>query len=174
MVYRTCPPRATPWYVLLLLLALHLPGLASNRHNAAQVTKHANAQAASEDGVAEASLMEVYALMAKGQSRSALEKASKVVQDHPNFQLAQLVYGDLLAARVRSTRSVSTVGDVPADLATAGAEALVQLRDESQKRINASRDRPHAGMVPSQFLQISPKTRYAIAVDASRSPLVPV
>ena len=106
--------------------------------------------------------------MAKGQSRAALDKASKIVQDFPNFQLAQLVYGDLLAARIRP---VSALGDVPADIAKAGAEVLTELRDESQKRVSATKDRPRAGWVPSQFLQISQKTRYAIAVDASRSRL---
>ena len=118
--------------------------------------------------MAEAKLLEVYALMAKGQSRLALEKVSKVVQEYPNFQLAHLVYGDLLAARIRP---VTTLGDVPANMAKAGAGALGELRDESQKRVRAAKDRPRAGMVPSQFLQISQKTRHAIAVDASRSRL---
>ena len=112
--------------------------------------------------------MEVYALMAKGQSRNALEKVSKIIQEHPNFQLAQLVYGDLLAARIRP---VNTLGDVPSDIAKAGGETLVELREESQKRVTASKERPRAGLIPSQFLQVSQRTRYAIAVDASRSRL---
>jgi murein L,D-transpeptidase YafK len=63
------------------------------------------------------------------------------------------------------------VGDVPADLATAGASALGDLRDESQKRVKAMAERPRPGTIPSQFLEISQKTRHAIAVDASRSRL---
>ena len=54
------------------------------------------------DGYSEQRLLEVFALMARGQSKEALERVEKLVQDHPNFQLAQLVYGDLLAARAVS------------------------------------------------------------------------
>ena len=168
MVYRTCPPRVASWIACCLLLAMHLPGSARISHPATEVKPQAAAQPASEDGGAEASLLEAYALMSKGQSRSALEKVSKIVQEHPNFQLAQLVYGDLLAARMRP---VNTLGDVPATMATAGASALGELRDESKKRVTAARERPRAGIIPSQFLQISQKTRHAIAVDASRSRL---
>ena len=168
MLHRTCVRQAAPWIALWLLLAVHLPGLAQKKHKLIPAAHHAAEQGPADGGSAEASLLEVYALMAKGQSRAALDKASKIVQDFPNFQLAQLVYGDLLAARVRP---VSALGDVPADIAKAGAEVLTELRDESQKRVSATKDRPRAGWVPSQFLQISQKTRYAIAVDASRSRL---
>jgi murein L,D-transpeptidase YafK len=168
MVYGTCAPRAAQRIAFVLLLLLHTPSFANKRHKMLPVTTHGAMQTASEDKSAEASLLEVYASIAKGQSRAALEKATKIVQEHPNFQLAQLVYGDLLAARIRP---VSTLGDVPVDIAKAGAETLVELRDESQKRVSAAKDRPRAGLVPSQFLQISQKTRYAIAVDASRSRL---
>jgi murein L,D-transpeptidase YafK len=161
-------PRTAPWIVLFLLLALHLPSSARSQHGVTRAAKPAAVQPLDESGMAEAGLLEVYALMARGQSRNALEKVSKIVQEHPNFQLAQLVYGDVLASRIRP---VNTLGDVPTEIAQAGAGALVDLRDESQKRIKASKERPRAGMIPSQFLQISQKTRYAIAVDASRSRL---
>jgi murein L,D-transpeptidase YafK len=157
-----------PWIVLFLLLALHLPSSARSRQSVTRAVKPAAVQPADESGAAEAGLLEVYALMARGQSRNALEKVSKIVQEHPNFQLAQLVYGDVLAARIRP---VNTLGDVPTEIAQAGAGALVELRDESQKRVKASKERPRAGLIPSQFLQLSQKTRYAIAVDASRARL---
>lgn len=168
MVHRTCSPLAALQLVLLLLVALHAPAFAQKQHSSKPAALHGAMQKAPEDRTAEASLLEVYGLMAKGQSRAALEKAARIVQEHPNFQLAQLVYGDLLAARVRP---VSTLGDVPLDIAKAGAEALGELRDESQKRVSASKERPRSGLIPSQFLRISQKTRYAIAVDASRARL---
>ncbi len=112
--------------------------------------------------------MAVYKLMAEGRSREALGAASKLVLEYPNFQLAQLVYGDLLAARVRPVQSV---GDVPTTMATSNAPALTDLRDESLNRVKGLRDRPKPGTIPSQFLAISSKVRYAIAVDASRSRL---
>lgn len=117
---------------------------------------------------AEARLIEVYQLVAQAQSRAALTKAERLVQDYPHFQLAQLVYGDLLAARIRPVR---TLGDVPASMRDAAAPVLRELRDESQMRLKALRERPPTGAVPSQFLALSARNKHAIAVDASRSRL---
>ena len=119
-------------------------------------------------GMAEARLIEVYNLIGRGQNREALAKAQKLVEDLPHFQLAQLVYGDLLAAR---TRPVKAVGDVPEDIAKTAGNALGELRDESARRIKALKERPVSGTIPSQFLALSQKTKHAIAVDASRSRL---
>jgi len=120
------------------------------------------------DGYSENRLLEVFALMARGQSREALEKVEKLAQDHPNFQLAQLVYGDLLAAR---TRPLQTLGDMAPDTARAGAATLADLREETKQRIGNVKERPPEGSVPSQFLKMAPQTRSAIAIDASRSRL---
>lgn len=119
-------------------------------------------------GAAEARLIEIYSLIGKAQNRQALDKASRLVQDLPNFQLAQLVYGDLLTAQ---TRPIKALGDVPDAMARSGAAVLGDLREESQRRIRALRERPPAGTVPSQFLALSPRNRHAIAVDSSRSRL---
>ena len=119
------------------------------------------------DGEAEARLLEVYRLVGQGQARAALAKAESLVQQHPNFQLAQLVYGDLLAAQARPLRAL---GDVPEAPGTAGAQ-LAELREESRLRIRALQERPPAGTVPAQFLQLAPRSRHAIAVDTSRARL---
>lgn len=121
-----------------------------------------------EAGLAEARLIEVYRLVAKAQGSEALAKAESLVQDYPHFQLAQLVYGDLLAARIRPIR---TLGDVPEPMLKAGEAVLGELRDESQKRLKALGERPPPGAIPSQFLALSPRNKHAIAVDASRSRL---
>ena len=128
----------------------------------------APAPAKTPEGTAEARLIEIYSLIGKSQNRQALDKASRLVQDLPNFQLAQLVYGDLLTAQ---TRPVKALGDVPDDMARGAAAALGDLREESQRRIRALRERPPVGTVPSQFLALSQRTRHAIAVDSSRSRL---
>lgn len=118
------------------------------------------------DGEAEARLIEIYKLVGQGEGRDALQKAEGLVRDHPNFQLAQLLYGDLLASR---TRPVNVLGDVPD--ARAATAQLSALRQESLLRLRALRERPASGMVPSQFLALSPKSKHAIAIDASRSRL---
>ena len=117
---------------------------------------------------AEARLLEIYKLMAQEEPRKALDLAEKLVRDFPNFQLAQLVYGDLLAAR---THTLKAMGDVPAPAANAAANALAELKEESLHRVIAVKERPSEGTLPSQFLKISPQTRTAIAVDAAKSRL---
>ena len=121
-----------------------------------------------QDGVAEARLIAVYKLIGQAQNREALAKADQLVAEYPHFQLAQLVHGDLLAAK---TRPLKTFGDVPESLAPGSSAALAELREESQRRVKALRDRPTPGTVPSQFSALSQKTKHAIAVDASRSRL---
>lgn len=117
---------------------------------------------------AEARLLDIYRLIGRGQGRQALEQAETLVRDVPNFQLAQLVYGDLLLAQ---TRALPTMGQAPGDIASKAPQRLDQLRQEAEKRLAALRERPPAGTLPSQFITLPPTTRHAIAVDASRSRL---
>lgn len=121
------------------------------------------------NSAAEARLIDVYRLIGTGRTREALARAEDLVRDFPHFQLAQLVYGDVLTTQARPVRDF---GDVPPDLASghAGA-ALGDLRHESQMRLKALRERPPVGAIPSQFLALSPRNRHAIAIDASRSRL---
>jgi L,D-transpeptidase YnhG len=124
--------------------------------------------ALARDGQAEARLVEIYRLIGQSRGRAALAKAESLVREHPNFQLAQLVYGDLLASQ---TRPVLNLGDVPDSTEKSSATLLAELREESHQRMRALRERPPAGSVPSQFLTLSTRTKHAIAVDASRSRL---
>jgi len=117
---------------------------------------------------AEARLIAVYELFGRGRAQPALAKARELVRDYPNFQLAQLVYADLLAAQVPPAHAFSDASGIGR---LRGDPAMAELREESQRRLQALRDRPPAGTVPSQFLALSTRSRYAIAVDASRSRL---
>lgn len=117
---------------------------------------------------AEARLIGVYELFGRGKTREALAKARDLVRDHPNFQLAQLVYGDLLAAQVPPSNAMPDSAGIAR---LRGNPAMVELHEESRRRLQALRERPPAGTVPSQFLTLSTRSRFAIAVDASRSRL---
>lgn len=166
-------PRILTLFLCAAALALAVPAAegAGQQRKAKPRPKNVSwtpSRAALRDGQAEASLIEVYKLIAQGQSLQALARAEKLVAEHPNFQLAQLVYGDLLMARARPVRSF---GDVPEAAAKQATQQLAELREESQLRIKALRERPPAGTIPAQFLQLSPRSRHAIAVDASRARL---
>ena len=119
-------------------------------------------------GQAEANLISIYRLISQGEHREALAKADQLVREHPNFQLAHLVHGDLLSLQMRP---VSKIGDVPDTKARAAQEQLQALREESRRRLMALTERPPEGYVPTQFLTLAPQSRHAIAVDASRSRL---
>ncbi|WP_404302677.1 L,D-transpeptidase family protein [Alicycliphilus denitrificans] len=162
--------------------------------------KKAKPPAPLRDGDAERRLLEISQLTAQGRAREALPLAERLVQDHPNFQLAQLALGDLLAIRARP---VARVGDVlpmpvamhaPAQipglqfataapapvsqafaaqsaLPPAAVQALTDLRSELRLRIDATKAPPPQGSIPTQFLELPARTRHAIAMDASRSRL---
>ena len=117
---------------------------------------------------AEARLLDIYKLIASGQTKAALTQAQSLVEDVPNFQLGQLVYADLLTAR---TQKLSTMGAAPGSLSAMAPDRLTQLRTEATRRLAASRERPPAGALPAQFIELPPSTKHAIAVDATRSRL---
>lgn len=119
-------------------------------------------------GDAEARLIDIYQHIGQGQHREAMRLAETLVADHPNFQLAQLVLGDLLSLQ---TRPVRQLGDVPDTQALAANEQLGALRDESRRRLRALTERPPEGRIPDQILALAPRSRHAIAIDASRSRL---
>ena len=123
---------------------------------------------ASQSPPAEARLLDIYKLVGEGKSRQALEKSQELVHDVPNFQLAQLVYADLLMAQ---TRPLPSMGYAPNDLASKAPQRLDQLRVEADRRLQAIRERPPAGALPIQFIEVPPTTKHAFAVDASRARL---
>ncbi|WP_256856744.1 murein L,D-transpeptidase family protein [Variovorax sp. KK3] len=117
---------------------------------------------------AEARLIEVYRLFNAGHSRQALSKAEALAAAYPHFQLAQLIHGDLLAARIPSVAGRGNGSLLPK---SGDRTTLAELREEAQRRLSALRERPPPGTIPSEFLALSRQHRHAIAVDASRSRL---
>lgn len=120
------------------------------------------------DGIAEVKLIQIYKLVGAGQSRQALLDAETLVRQFPNFQLAQLVHGDLLTLR---GQPLSSFGGVPEEMGRAATQNLEELRSEAQLRIAALRQRPAQGALPAQFLKLSAYNKHAIAVDVSKARL---
>ena len=123
------------------------------------------------DGQAETRLLAVYKLIAEGRGREALHAAESLARDYPNFQLAQLAVGDLLTARTRSIRHLGDLPEPDSARSIQAATTLEELRNESRQRVDAQRSRPPANTIPAQFLELSSRSRHAIAIDASRSRL---
>lgn len=147
-----------------LLLAMSSPALAKKQARKSPPP----VQAATSDD-AEAQLVDIYRLIGQSRITQAIHKAESLVSRHPNFQLAQLVYGDLLAI---SAGSRAAIGDGPSRFfGDASAEPLAALREEARLRMRAALHPPQPGTVPSQFLQLAPSTRHAIAVDTSNARL---
>lgn len=156
--------RALQLLVCAALFSTVAVGLASPRTMAAR----AGTTAPNADGAAEARLVKVYKLVGVGKARQALLQAQVLTRDFPHFQLAQLVYGDLLLAQSGPLRRLC---DAPDDLARAGAENLRGLRREAELRLVGLSYLPAPGTFPASFLSLSTANRHAIAVDVSRARL---
>lgn len=162
--------------VLGALLAVQAPlvGAQTGKNSPTAKTNRKTERAPLVDGQAETRLLAVYQTIGQGQHRQALADAEALVRDYPNFQLAQLVLGDLLAARARPMQPTGAVpgAHLPDNLASVSDNTnLHVLREESRRRLQALHARPPANTIPAQFLTLAPRQRHAVAVDASRSRL---
>lgn len=114
-------------------------------------------------------MLDIYRLIGAGNTREALKQAQALVDEVPNFQLAQLVYADLLSSQ---TAPLRTFGAAPGYVSSfAPPDRLAQLREEAMQRIQALRERPPTDAIPNQFIELPASSTHAIAIDASRSRL---
>lgn len=119
--------------------------------------------AAALQGGPESRLIAIYRLVGQSRLADALAANTALLEQHPNFRLAWLLQADLLAAQAAPLKGWGAGVMGPGD--------LTPLREEAMQRLAALRERPPAGAVPAEFLQLPPSQPYAIAVDASRSRL---
>lgn len=111
----------------------------------------------------------IYVLISTSQWNQAISQAALLVKDHPRFQLAQLVYGDLLLSR---TQSLPEFAAVPSAIdALTLTSHTGELRAEARQRFEGFKKPPPPGKIPKQFLELPPSTRQALAIDTSRSRL---
>lgn len=126
------------------------------------------AAAQSSASSTDARLLRIYGLIATGQAQQALNEASRLASDLPNFGLAQLVYADLLTTQTQPTEEFAAPR---AKLRAEAADRLRELVAEARARVAAAGRRPPPGAVPSQFVRLDPSVRHAVAVDISTSRL---
>lgn len=91
---------------------------------------------------------------------AALSDLEYLVKINPKFRLAQLMYADLLLSR---GRPITDFGNLP----YAPYEDIVALREEAQARWQHHHAPKVADKIPSEFVQLDEKQKYAIIVDLS-------
>ncbi|MFZ2989205.1 L,D-transpeptidase family protein [Ideonella sp.] len=124
------------------------------------------------EGSAETRLLGAYQLVGQQRLAAALETTRALVRAYPNFKLGLLLHADLLAAHAEPLSGFGSPNPGPDTAAApAATEALRGLRDEARARLKALAQRPPAGAVPAEFVQLPASVSYAIAVDTSRSRL---
>lgn len=98
-----------------------------------------------------------------GRVKEAGRALDGLVTRFPNFRLAQLMYGELLAARAGSPeRSLLVASQEP---------EVRELMDEARLRLNQWRRSSSDGLVPDAVVGLSPQTRYAVVVDLPQARL---
>ena len=107
-------------------------------------------------------LLEAVEALRGGDSANALRELQALVQREPNFRLAQLLYGQVLAQR-------SGVPGMVSPLADDQDPHVRELLDEYRARVAEAQNGPAADTLPSSILRLSPDHKYAIVADLPRS-----
>lgn len=100
-----------------------------------------------------------------GQSADALSTLRDLTASAPEFHLAQLVYGELLAAVSGSGSAV-----LPASSPESAAR-LRDLADEARVRLASEKAVPPAGAVPNTVLKLADSYKHLVLVDLPRARL---
>lgn len=147
---------------LKLPAILSLALLAAPAHAADLVAKHVALH--DFDRGQERMLVRALDKIGHGQLDGALAELQQLVTESPRFRLAQLVYADLLLAKVRP---ITDFGNVP----SASYGQIQALRDEARARWQHYLAPSPAGLVPASLVKLSDDQRYAIVVDMHTSRL---
>jgi lipoprotein-anchoring transpeptidase ErfK/SrfK len=121
-------------------------------------------------GSPESRLIGIYRAIGQQQTDLAIDAAAALTHDVPGFRLAQLVYADLLSARIGHTAAFGSAHAASAASPEVAAE-IDELRDEAVQRLHALQERPPANQVPAEFIMLPKAIHHAIAVDTTRSRL---
>lgn len=121
--------------------------------------------AAAIDAAPEQQFNAAIEMMRSGHANEALSALETLTRREPNFRLAQLFYGELLA---------TLSGTGPGKLIPSSMKAdprLQDLAEEARVRLASEKAVPAAGMVPNAVLQLADGFKHAIVVDLPRARL---
>lgn len=128
-----------------------------------------NDRLATEPDDFEASLLKGLVLFREGNLNAAIAVLRGLAQRAPNFQLAHLVLGDLLAARFAPLDSIGR--QAVREKAGPEAQRLVQLRAEARARLLGYLSAVDGSRVPKALTVLSENVVHALAVDKSKNRL---
>jgi len=99
-----------------------------------------------------------------GDSDTALRHLRAITDEYPTFKLAQMIYGDMLAARAGQPGLLTR-------LDFADNVTLQALRDEARARLLRDNQQPPYDRIPASLLRLAPEQDHAVVVDLNRSRL---
>ncbi len=108
-------------------------------------------------------LINVIETFRRGEVDSAILEAQSLIRNNPNFKLAHLVYGDLLASRAGVPMSFQSE-----NIRSASVDPLMA---EARQRWKHYRTAQRYNRVPELLVQLSPSQKNAVVVDLAESRL---
>jgi murein L,D-transpeptidase YafK len=112
----------------------------------------------------EALLLRGIEALAQNRIEDALDLLEALVARRPDFRLAQLVYADLLSARIRPLGGFG-------NFEQAAADGLEALRDEARRRLAHHRGAPAGNRIPENLVMPARDQKHVIVVDVPASRL---
>ncbi|WP_432470753.1 L,D-transpeptidase family protein [Amphritea sp. HPY] len=98
------------------------------------------------------------------QMSGAVSKLKTLLEQQPDFRLAQLIYADLMAAQGAPLSAVGNNGK-------SDSKTLQGLISEARARISVSASKPEPGTIPDSLLKMSPEQEHVIVIDLKNSRL---
>ncbi len=118
----------------------------------------------------EAMLLRGLLLFQAGKIDEAISQLKSLTRVAPRFELAHLVYGDLLLARIAPLETIGSAAPTgPGD--TNRQQRLEELRSEARARLQGYLSLLNTDRVPDSLITLGENTPYALVIDKSKNRL---
>lgn len=118
----------------------------------------------------EALLLRGLLLFQAGKIDEALSQLKSLTRVAPRFELAHLVYGDLLLARFAPLATIGSAAPTGPDDANR-QQRLEELRSEARARLQGYVSLLNSDRVPASLIALGENTPYALVIDKSKNRL---
>lgn len=109
-------------------------------------------------------LMDSLVAIRDGRMDLALRGMETLIETHPEFRLAQLIYGDLLLSKSRFITDVGNYLHAPSD-------KVIALKEEARQRLEHHLYSPRSAALPEYLLRLPESLAWVVIVDIGRSRL---